>query len=91
MRWRIEDTARLARVAIFVSRYHHCLLDLLHRRQAGELRCEVVLVVSNHLDAQPLAEFYQVPFYHVPVDIANKSREAEAQAESTPSNGTRST
>lgn len=78
MRWRIEDTARLARVAIFVSRYQHCLLDLLHRHQAGELRGEVVLVASNHADARPLAEFYQVPFQQVPVDIGNKD-EAEAR------------
>ncbi len=78
MRWRVEDPARLARVAIFVSRYQHCLVDLLHRHQTGELPCEIALVLSNHADAKPLAEFYRVPFHHVPVDAARKA-EAEAQ------------
>lgn len=68
MRWRCEDSSVLARVAIFVSRYQHCLVDLLHRHQTGELRCEVALIVSNHEDARALAEFYKVPFHHVPVD-----------------------
>lgn len=78
MQWRIEDTARPARIAIFVSRYQHCLLDLLQRHQAGEVRCEVALIASNHEDARALAEFYQVPFHHVPVDVARK-HEAEVR------------
>jgi len=77
MQWHLEDTARLARVAIFVSRYQHCLVDLLHRHQTGELRCEIALIISNHEDAQPLAEFYRIPFHHVPVDGPRK-QEAEA-------------
>lgn len=77
MKWRIEDTARLARVAIFVSRYQHCLVDLLHRHQTGELPCEITSIISNHPDAKALAEFYQVPFHHVPVDAARK-KQAEA-------------
>jgi formyltetrahydrofolate deformylase len=78
MQWRIEDTARLARVAIFVSRYQHCLVDLLHRHQTRELSCEIALVIGNHPDAKSLAEFYQVPFHHVPVEA---SRKVEAEAE----------
>lgn len=77
MQWRIEDTARLPRVAIFVSRYQHCLVDLLHRHQTGELPCEIALVIGNHPDAKSLAEFYRVPFHHVPVEAARKA-EAEA-------------
>jgi formyltetrahydrofolate deformylase len=77
MLWRFEDTAKLARIAIFVSRYQHCLVDLLHRHQIGELRCEIALVVSNHEDARPLAEFYKVPFHHVPIQSGRK-QEAEA-------------
>ena len=79
MRWRYEDTARLARIAIFVSRYNHCLVDLLHRHQIGELRCEIALIVSNHEEARPLAEFYQIPFHHVPVDGARKQESEAAQ------------
>jgi formyltetrahydrofolate deformylase len=77
MLWRFEDTAKLARIAIFVSRYQHCLVDLLHRHQIGELRCEIALIVSNHEDARPLAEFYKVPFHHVPIQSGRK-QEAEA-------------
>ncbi|HLN01042.1 MAG TPA: formyltetrahydrofolate deformylase [Bryobacteraceae bacterium] len=72
MRWRCEETSALARVAIFVSRYQHCLVDLLHRHQIGELRCQIALIVSNHEDARPLAEFYKVPFHHVPVNGPRK-------------------
>ena len=78
MRWRFEDTARLARVAIFVSRHQHCLVDLLHRHQTGELRCEIATIISNHQDAEALAEFYKAPFHHVSV---GGSRRQEAEAE----------
>ncbi len=77
MHWRVEDTARLPRIAIFVSRYQHCLVDLLHRHQIGELRSQIALIVSNHEDAKPLAEFYHVPFHYVPVEAGRKA-EAEA-------------
>jgi formyltetrahydrofolate deformylase len=78
MQWRIEDTASRPRIAIFVSRYQHCLVDLLHRHQTGELRGEIALIISNHPDAKSLAEFYRVPFREVPVDGARKD-EAEAE------------
>ena len=78
MQWRLEDSAGRARVAIFVSRQQHCLVDLLHRHQTGELPGEIALIVSNHPDARALAEFYRVPFHHVPVDGARKlTAEAE--------------
>jgi formyltetrahydrofolate deformylase len=79
MQWRLEDTSSRARVAIFVSRHQHCLVDLLHRHQTGELPGgEIALIISNHPDARPLAEFYRVPFHHVPVDGTRKlAAEAE--------------
>lgn len=67
MRWRLNLSSDRPRVAIFVSRYLHCLVDLLHRRQIGELQCVIPLIVSNHEDAQPLADFYGIPFHHIPV------------------------
>jgi formyltetrahydrofolate deformylase len=54
------------RVAIFVSREEHCLLDLLWRRRSGELRCEVPCVVSNHEVARADVEAFGVPFVHIP-------------------------
>jgi len=77
MRWRFEDTSKLARMAIFVSRYQHCLVDLLHRHQTGELRCEIAMIISNHGDAEALAEFYKVPFHLVRIEDGSKE-EAEA-------------
>jgi formyltetrahydrofolate deformylase len=74
MRWRIETLAERTPVAIFVSRQLHCLVDLLHRQQAGELRCEIPVVVSNHPDGADLARFYGVEFCHFP---AGDKEEAE--------------
>ncbi len=78
MRWRVEQSAVRPRMAIFVSKYDHCLVDLLYRHQSGELECEIPLIVSNHADARRLAEFYQIPFHHVPVTAANRA-EGEAR------------
>jgi formyltetrahydrofolate deformylase len=78
MRWRLEYASAPHSVALFVSKEQHCLLDLLHRHQIGELSCKIPLIVSNHPDAQPLAEFYGVPFHHIPVTADTKD-EAERQ------------
>jgi formyltetrahydrofolate deformylase len=66
------------RMAIMVSQYDHCLADLLHRYKNNELQCEIPLIISNHLDAQKLAEFYGIPFFHIPVE-KDKKKEAEAE------------
>ncbi|MGD0668685.1 MAG: formyltetrahydrofolate deformylase [Bryobacteraceae bacterium] len=78
MRWRLALMAERPRVAIFVSQYLHCLVDLLHRQQTGELNCVIPLIVSNHSAAAPLAQFYGAQFRHVPVNAAEKDA---AQAE----------
>jgi formyltetrahydrofolate deformylase len=67
MRWQLALSARRPRVAIFVSRHDHCLVDLLYRHHSGELPGEPALVVSNHPDARRWADFYAVPFHHTPV------------------------
>jgi formyltetrahydrofolate deformylase len=79
MRWRLELSAVRPRVAIFVSRYDHCLADLLYRHQSGELACDIPLVISNHTSAQRLAEFYQVPFHFIPVAPDNKAEAEQKQ------------
>ena len=78
LRWRVEYAHRLPRVAIFVSKYLHCLADLLHRQQSGELACTVAAVIGNHDHGRALAEFHKVPFHLIPV-TADTKREAEAQ------------
>lgn len=62
MRWRIETSDQRPRLAIFVSRYLHCLADLLYRHESGELACEIPVIISNHPDAKRLADFYRIPF-----------------------------
>jgi len=79
MNWRIEFTEALQNVAIFVSHYLHCLADLLHRHQAGEFHCNLTAIISNHKDAQPLAEFYGVPFHHFAVTPEAKADVEERQ------------
>ena len=64
------------RVAIFVSKQEHCFYDLMQRFRSGELKGEVKLVVSNHPDLKPIADFFGVPYYHIPKTKENK-REAE--------------
>jgi formyltetrahydrofolate deformylase len=77
MRWRLADAAERQRVLIMVSQYAHCLNDLLFRASIGELNIDVVAVVSNHTTLAGIAEFYGVPFTHIPVTKETKP-EAEA-------------
>ena len=72
MRWRLERSDQPQRVALFVSKYDHCLADLLYRYQSGELACSIPLVVSNHPDAERWASFFNVPFHVIPVEKGNK-------------------
>jgi len=74
---RLEYAAERPKTAIFVSRYDHCLVDLLYRHRTGELRCDVPLIVSNHEDARPLAAFHAIPFHYIPVTPATKAAAEE--------------
>jgi len=69
----------IPRVAIFVSRQEHVLLDLLWRTRSGELPMAVPLVVSNHPDLRPIAEDFGARFAHLPVSSANRAEAEEAQ------------
>lgn len=71
MRWRLELPQKPTRMAIFVSQQLHCLADLLHRQQDGELHGAIAAVISNHPNAADLARFHGVEFHHVPVDREN--------------------
>ncbi|HEY3355867.1 MAG TPA: formyltetrahydrofolate deformylase [Polyangia bacterium] len=72
MRWRLELSAVRPRMAIFVSQQLHCLVDLLHRHEAGELACDIPLVISNHPAAARLAEYHGIPFHHLPMTPETK-------------------
>jgi formyltetrahydrofolate deformylase len=77
--WQIAFGVKKPAVAIFVSKYQHCLVDLLYRQQIGELPCRLAMVISNHEDARGLAQFYEVPFHHVPVNAGNKAEAEKTQ------------
>jgi formyltetrahydrofolate deformylase len=79
MRWELKLSSVRPRMAIFVSRFDHCLADLLYRWHAGELYCEIPLIVSNHPDTHWLAETYKVPFHHMPITRASKPEVEAAQ------------
>lgn len=77
MRWKLALSNYRPRVAILVSKYDHCLVDLLYRQRNGELVCDIPLIISNHPDAKRHADFHGVPYHVVPVNKENKT-EAEA-------------
>jgi formyltetrahydrofolate deformylase len=72
MNWQLQRQGYKRRVLIMVSKFGHCLNDLLFRARIGELPIDVVGVVSNHTDHQGLAEWHGIPFFHVPVTAATK-------------------
>jgi formyltetrahydrofolate deformylase len=78
MRWKLITTAPRPRMALFCSHYLHCAADLLYRWRAGELDCEIPVIVSNHREVAALAEFYGIPFAHTPVTAATRA-EVEAR------------
>jgi formyltetrahydrofolate deformylase len=75
LNWQAIFGRRKIPVALLVSRYQHCLVDLLYRHQIAELNCRIALIISNHEDARPLAEFYRVPFHYIPVGANTKDAE----------------
>jgi formyltetrahydrofolate deformylase len=76
--FRLVEAKRRKRVAIFVSKMDHCLLDLLWRQRRGEIPMAVPMVVSNHPDLHDDVRQFGIPFFHVPVDSADK-RAAEKE------------
>jgi formyltetrahydrofolate deformylase len=78
MKWKLVETTRKERVMIMVSQYEHCLNDLLFRHRSGALDIEIPLIVSNHKDLQEMADWYGIPFVHVPVTADSKAA-AETQ------------
>jgi formyltetrahydrofolate deformylase len=81
MRWQLTSGERRPRVALFCSQYLHCMADLLYRWRAGELECEIPLIVSNHREVAELAAFYGIPFEHVPVTAATRDEAEGLQLE----------
>lgn len=75
MQFRFFDAKVKPRVLLMVSKFGHCLNDLLFRWKSGQLPCDIPAIVSNHQDFALLAASYGVPFYHLPVKENNKSQQ----------------
>lgn len=78
MSWEMHTTNQKSRMALFVSKYDHCLYDILGRYSTGELPLEIPLILSNHIDLKPIADKFEIPFRHVPFH-----KEIKAQGEAT--------
>lgn len=72
----VDGSAKKNRMALFVSRYEHCLYDLLLRQQAGELDCEIPLIISNHPDLGRVAAQFGIHF-----EVLSKTQETKAEVE----------
>lgn len=72
MSWQLRDTSRKARVVVMVSKFGHCLNDLMHRYLTGTLPIEIPAVISNHPDLKEVVEWHKIPFYHLPLEQGQK-------------------
>jgi formyltetrahydrofolate deformylase len=77
MTWRLAHSSRRPRMIVLVSKYDHCLVDLLYRQRSGELACDIPLIISNHPDNRAIADFYKIPYAVISISKENKPQ-AEA-------------
>jgi formyltetrahydrofolate deformylase len=72
MDWELHFSSVIPRLAIMASKLDHCLYDLLLKNKSGELRAEITLIISNHSDVKPIADYFGIDFYTFPIDKENK-------------------
>lgn len=75
MDWELHNANRKARVLVLVSKHQHCLNDLMHRYQTGQLRVEIPAVISNHNDARGMVEWHGIPYVHIGNDAGKQAQE----------------
>jgi len=78
LEWTLKDLAQKMKVLIAVSKFDHCLRDLLHKWRIGSLPIEIVGIVSNHDTLRYIAEQYDVPYHHLPISKATKPQQEAA-------------
>lgn len=81
LKWKMYEADRKPRMALFVSKYDHCLYDILGRYNSGELHLEIPFILSNHKDLKLIADSFKIPFYHVPVTKETKHKAEQEQLE----------
>ena len=74
MNWSIKEAGYRPNSAIFVSKYGHCLHDLIYRVDSGILPMNISCIISNHKDHDKLANWHKIPFYYIPVNKNNKKQ-----------------
>ncbi|MBI2361234.1 MAG: formyltetrahydrofolate deformylase [Deltaproteobacteria bacterium] len=79
MQWELRFSDERTRIAIFVSRLDHCLVDLLHRHAIGELHADVVAIIGNHQLLRPVAEQRGIPYHVFPITAGNKRAQEEKE------------
>ncbi|MGJ8646606.1 MAG: formyltetrahydrofolate deformylase [Marinomonas colpomeniae] len=72
MGWELTEPNHRPKVAIMVSKYDHCLNDLLYRFRTNQLNIDVTVIISNHPDLEPLAKWHDIPYYHLPITAETK-------------------
>jgi formyltetrahydrofolate deformylase len=77
--WEIRLQSKKPRIAIFVSKYDHCLQDILWRHKMGEFEIDIPLIISNHPDLNALADHYRIPYYVFPITKENKAKQEKDQ------------
>ncbi len=77
MQYQLRERDSFPNVVIAVSKDDHCLVSLLTKQRAGVLPINIVAVVSNHQDCQPLTAWHQVPFHYLPIDKSNKLKQEQ--------------
>ncbi|TYL48148.1 formyltetrahydrofolate deformylase [Marinomonas sp. IMCC 4694] len=78
MEWQLTAPDHKPKVAIMVSKYDHCLNDLLYRFRTGQLNIDVTVIISNHPDLEDLAKWHGLPYYYLPI-TADTKLEQEAK------------
>lgn len=81
MDWSLSLASQKKRIAIFVSKEDHALLELLWHWRAGDLNADIAMVISNHNDMRSLVEPFGIPFHHIPVTAATKAEAEQRQLE----------
>ncbi|MDX2429344.1 MAG: formyltetrahydrofolate deformylase [Bacteroides sp.] len=77
--WNIQFTGRKLRVAVLVSKYEHCLQELLWRQRLAESAYEIPLIISNHPDLEAMAAYHRIPYHVFPITKENKGSQEEAE------------
>ena len=81
MHWELYDAAHIPKMALFVSKYDHCLYDILSRNVSGELGVKIPVIISNHKDLKPVADRFGIAFEHIPVTKETKQEAEKKQLE----------